>query len=66
MNKEQLQAIRVDYTMHSLSELDVHADPVEQFNIWFREAITAEVSEPNAMNLATVDEEGQPNPELYS
>ncbi len=60
MNKEELQAIRVDYTKHSLSEHEVQKDPIEQFNIWFKEALNAEVSEVNAMNLATVDESGQP------
>jgi pyridoxamine 5'-phosphate oxidase len=32
-----------------------------QFNEWFEQALKAEVNEPNAMNLATVDARGRPS-----
>lgn len=38
-----------------------HADPFELFDIWFAEAEAHEISDPNAMSLATVDADGMPN-----
>jgi pyridoxamine 5'-phosphate oxidase len=53
--------LRVDYGRASLDERDAHADPIEQFGVWFDEARAAEVPEPNAMTLATVDSGGRPS-----
>ncbi|HKK24014.1 MAG TPA: pyridoxamine 5'-phosphate oxidase [Gracilimonas sp.] len=61
MNKEQLQKLREDYSKHSLDESDVNSDPVEQFESWMKEAIDAEVPEPNAMTLSTVDANNKPH-----
>mgnify|MGYP001244812767 CR=1 FL=1 len=36
-------------------------DPIIQFDAWFRDAIAAEPSNPNAMTLATVSAEGRPS-----
>jgi pyridoxamine 5'-phosphate oxidase len=55
-----LAAMRRDYAAAGLSEEDALADPIEQFQRWFDDARRAEVHEPNAMALATVDAEGQP------
>lgn len=55
-----IAAIRKEYTLKELDESQVHADPIQQFKIWFDEALGAEVPEPNAMNLATVDVNGRP------
>ena len=46
--------IRKDYTKASLSESDVAKNPLIQFRKWFDEAISSQVLEPNAMNLATI------------
>lgn len=53
--------IRKDYQHASLSEQDVDADPVKQFNHWFQEALIAKVPEVNAMSLSTVNQEGRPS-----
>jgi pyridoxamine 5'-phosphate oxidase len=53
--------MRKDYGQASLSEQDVLDDPVAQFEKWFGEALSAEVKEPNAMGLSTVDAEGKPS-----
>ncbi|RYG41030.1 MAG: pyridoxamine 5'-phosphate oxidase [Chitinophagaceae bacterium] len=53
--------IRKDYIQHSLDEDDVHENAVEQFHLWFNEAIKAEVEEVNAMTLATADADGAPS-----
>ncbi|MBE3024008.1 pyridoxamine 5'-phosphate oxidase [Janthinobacterium sp. GW458P] len=56
-----LAAMRTDYVQSSLSETDVLADPVAQFQKWFAEAVRAQVMEPNAMDLSTVSPDGKPS-----
>ncbi|MDX8120388.1 pyridoxamine 5'-phosphate oxidase [Janthinobacterium sp. GMG2] len=56
-----LAAMRTDYVQSSLSETDVLADPIAQFQKWFAEAINAQVMEPNAMDLSTVSPDGKPS-----
>ena len=53
--------LRQSYEKGSLLENAVAASPFDQFNQWFEEALAAQVPEPNAMTLATVDAEGQPS-----
>jgi pyridoxamine 5'-phosphate oxidase len=53
--------LRKDYIKGGLAETDVHANPIEQFNFWFMQALAAEVPEPNAMTLATATPEGKPS-----
>lgn len=55
-----LHAIRQEYSRQDLSEQDCLADPVEQFEKWLNEAMAAQVAEPTAMNVATVDADGRP------
>ncbi|MFA9215319.1 MAG: pyridoxamine 5'-phosphate oxidase [Candidatus Methylacidiphilales bacterium] len=52
--------IRTDYTLKSFDEKDLLTNAFEQFEIWFDEAIKAEVLEPNAMTLATISPSGFP------
>jgi len=52
--------MRTDYTLKSFDEKDLLANACEQFEIWFDEAIKAEVLEPNAMTLATISPSGFP------
>lgn len=60
-DNETLQALRRDYRAATLDEADVLPDAVAQFKVWFEQARNAQVAEPNAMTLATVDEEGWPS-----
>jgi pyridoxamine 5'-phosphate oxidase len=53
--------LRKDYGQATLNEADVAADPFDQFNTWFEQALAAEVNEPNAMSVATVDADGKPS-----
>lgn len=57
---EAVAHLRKDYGQASLSESDVDADPIVQFGMWFDEALKAQVNEPNAMGVSTVDERGRP------
>ena len=56
-----LAHLRKDYTLRDLSETDVDADPLKQFEVWFNDALTANVVEPNAMILATATRDGKPS-----
>ncbi len=53
--------IRRDYRLATLAESDVAADPMAQFDLWFNEAVRAEVNEPNAMCLATATPDAYPS-----
>jgi pyridoxamine 5'-phosphate oxidase len=48
-------------TVPSLEERDVDADPIRQFELWFRQARVAHPLEPEAMTLATATAEGRPS-----
>ncbi len=52
---------RKDYSRFSLREENLDADPIRQFEKWFEEATLSEISEPNAMALATATPEGRPS-----
>lgn len=56
-----LADLRKSYERAELNEEASHADPLRQFDQWLKEAITAEVPEPNAMTLATVAANGRPS-----
>lgn len=56
-----LAAIRQDYALSALTERDVDADPIRQFERWFADALSAQVLEPNAMTLATATRDGVPS-----
>jgi pyridoxamine 5'-phosphate oxidase len=52
--------LRREYHRATLTETDVDASPVTQFERWLGEAVKAELAEPTAMTLATVGEDGRP------
>lgn len=58
---EAVASLRKDYGQATLTETDVASDPFVQFNTWFDQALKAEVAEPNAMGLSTVDADGRPS-----
>ena len=51
---------RKEYSSHGLSRDDLNPNPVLQFAHWFAQATGVEYHEPNAMSLATVDQNGMP------
>jgi pyridoxamine 5'-phosphate oxidase len=53
--------LRKSYERAELDESASHADPLAQFRQWLQEAIAAELPEPNAMTLATVDANLRPS-----
>jgi len=60
LSKTEIANIRQDYTLKQFDETHVLGDPIEQFKVWFKEAIEANVNEPNAFTLATVKYDGRP------
>ena len=56
-----IAAIRRDYQMQSLLEKDVDANPFNQFNAWWDDALKSELDEVNAMTLATASSAGLPS-----
>jgi pyridoxamine 5'-phosphate oxidase len=53
--------IRKNYSRRSLSENEIHPDPIQQFDQWWQEAIASELDEANAMTLATASADGLPS-----
>jgi pyridoxamine 5'-phosphate oxidase len=50
-----LADMRVNYAMKALDVVEVDPNPLVQFENWFEEAKQAQIKEPNAMILATID-----------
>jgi pyridoxamine 5'-phosphate oxidase len=57
---DAVASLRKDYGQATLNEHEVAPDPIVQFNSWFEQALKAQVNEPNAMSVATVDARGRP------
>ena len=53
--------LRQNYTLAGLSEADLDSNPIQQFNLWFEQALAADLIEPNAMTLATATADGKPS-----
>jgi len=56
-----IAALRKSYERAELDEMASEANPLLQFGLWFQQALDAQVPEPNAMTLATVNEIGRPS-----
>lgn len=60
MNRD-FNHLRKNYVQKSLLEEDLPKDPMKLFDHWFQEALQSDHSlEPNAMSLATIDEDLSP------
>lgn len=55
-----LSHLRQEYADRPLDVDHVDSSPFRQFEHWYRDATEAELLEPNAMTLATVDGSGRP------
>jgi pyridoxamine 5'-phosphate oxidase len=56
-----LADLRKNYSLGSLDIPDVDPNPFRQFDKWFKQAVDAQLPEPNTMTLATVDARGRPS-----
>ena len=59
--QNSLAALRKSYERAELGESHSAADPLDQFERWLGEAVSAQVPEPNAMTLATVGSDLRPS-----
>lgn len=55
-----LARVRKEYEDHGIDEADFGPEPMTHFGEWLSAAFEAELVEPNAMVLSTVDADGQP------
>ena len=53
--------LRKDYTLAGLRRVELEANPIQQFQKWFQQALDAQLVEPTAMTLATADPKGRPS-----
>ena len=53
--------LRKSYERAELDETASRSDPLEQFGLWFQQALDAQLPEPNAMTLATVGPDQRPS-----
>jgi len=60
MNKN-IADIRREYSLQSLTENNIDANPIIQFKKWWDETLNSEIIEPNAMTLATASQDGLPS-----
>ncbi len=58
---KNIAQIREEYLLASLNEEDAGNNPVSFFKQWFEEAEQSQVTEVNAMTLATVDASNKPH-----
>lgn len=58
--KKEIAGIRQDYKLQSLSEADAAPGAIQQFTKWWNEALHSEITEVNAMTLATATPQGLP------
>ena len=56
-----LASLRKSYERAALDEEASLADPLAQFELWLKQALQAQLPEPNAMTLATVGADGRPS-----
>ncbi|MEN9472210.1 MAG: hypothetical protein RLZZ495_299 [Pseudomonadota bacterium] len=61
MLMSNIAALRKSYERAELDESSSHANPLQQFDQWFQEALHSEVPEANAMTVATVGSDLRPS-----
>ncbi len=59
-NNQSMRELRKEYNLGRLEESQLTSDPISLFETWFNDAVEAGLPDPNAMTVATVDENGQP------
>ena len=57
----QLADLRQEYHENPIALTDMNDNPIEQFKLWFDDALHGDILEPNAMTLATADNNGRPS-----
>jgi len=58
---EKIADIRKDYSHKSLDETEIEQNPIKQFDNWWQDALSANITEVNAMTVATSSADGMPS-----
>ena len=61
MDGHDLSDLRREYSFKPLRREDLDDDPMRQFDLWFKEALTIEAMDANAVSLATTTLQGMPS-----
>lgn len=62
--KNYINSIRRDFAGKLLDENHIDKNPFTQFQVWFEEAVNAQILDPYAMSVATVGKDMQPSVRL--
>ena len=60
-DNKNIGKFRREYLKEGFLEKDVKTDPIEQFRIWFEEALESESFDANSMTLSTATKDGKPS-----
>ena len=52
---------RIQYETAGLNFEDFDESPIQQWHAWYIEAVEAELPEPNAMAVGSIDSDGMPD-----
>lgn len=58
---EKIASLRQEYSHKQLLESSIEPDPIQQFAMWWQEALDSKIVEANAMTLATASQDGFPS-----
>ena len=61
VDNNKLSNLRGRYSEEGLSKKNIEKDPINQFSLWMDDVLKSDIIEPNAMVLATSDENNQPS-----
>lgn len=61
MDKLSIDQLRREYLQGGLNREQLDDCPITQFELWLKQAVDAQLQDPTAMTLATVDASGQPS-----
>jgi len=61
IDNKLVENLREDYRAKTLEIAEVANNPIQQFGVWFKEALESAIKEPNAMTLATIGVNAQPS-----
>ena len=59
--RNYINTVRRDFASKPLSRADLNENPLEQFATWMEEAVNAQILDPYAMCLSTVNAAGKPS-----
>lgn len=59
--RQLVSNFRNEYISNGINEAGLKSNPIDQFEIWFNEAIANKINEPNVMYLSTATADGKPS-----